>query len=317
MHIFYTLFLPDATLGLPFPLACAFILALGGIIGSFLNVVIHRVPREESIVFPNSRCPECSAAIRPYDNIPVISYLILRGRCRACGAPISARYPAVEAFTALLYLAVFLHDGATLALPFDLVFVTALVALIFIDAEHMILPNVITYPGLVFVLIARVTIPLLTGRPFFDDLEAQMTGAPADWPMWAASLVGALVGALAGGGSLWLMGWLWERLRGYEGMGLGDVKMMFMVGAYLGWRLTIVTIFLSVFVGSLIGILIVLWQTLREVGSALVLLKMIFRREIDLKIPLPFGIFLGAGAIISLFIGRLIVAWYAAQFKIQ
>jgi leader peptidase (prepilin peptidase) / N-methyltransferase len=300
MHIFYNLFLPDATLGLPFPLACAFILALGGIIGSFLNVVIHRVPREESIVFPNSRCPECETPIRPYDNIPVISYLILRGRCRACGTPISARYPAVEAFTALLYLAVFFHDGATLALPFDLVFVTALVALIFIDAEHMILPNVITYPGLIFVLVARILIPLLMGRPFFDDLAAGMTGAPIDWPMWAASLAGALVGALAGGGSLWLMGWLWERLRGVEAMGLGDVKMMFMVGAYLGWRLTIVTIFLAVLAGSLTGIAL-----------------MLRRGQKDMQMLLPFGIFLGAGSIISLLVGGLIVAWYAAQFGIQ
>ena len=300
MSLFYNLFRPDATLGLPLPLACAFIAALGAIIGSFLNVVIHRLPREESIVFPNSRCPSCETAIRPYDNIPVVSYLILRGRCRACSAPISARYPAVEAFTALLYLAVFFLDGATIALPFDLMFVTALIALIFIDAEHMILPNAITYPGILFAVGARVVIPLLMGRPFFDDLEAQMTGAPADWPMWAASLAGAGLGALAGGGSLWLMGWLWERLRGVEAMGLGDVKMMFMVGAYLGWRLTTVTIFLAVLTGSLVGIAL-----------------MLRRGQKDMQMLLPFGIFLGAGAIISLLVGRYIVAWYAAQFGIQ
>jgi leader peptidase (prepilin peptidase)/N-methyltransferase len=300
MNLFYNLLLPEAALGLPWPLACAFIAMLGAIIGSFLNVVIHRLPREESIVFPNSRCPSCEMAIRPYDNIPVISYLILRGRCRACSAPISARYPAVEAFTALLYVAVFFRDGLTFALPFDLLFVTALVALIFIDAEHMILPNAITYPGILFVLLARLLIPLVMGRPFFDDLAAQMTGAPATWPMWAASLVGALVGALAGGGSLWLMGWLWERLRGVEAMGLGDVKMMFMVGAYLGWRLTIVTIFLAVLAGSLVGITL-----------------MLRRGQKDMQMLLPFGIFLGAGAIISLLVGASIVAWYAAQFKIQ
>ncbi|HEV2915969.1 MAG TPA: prepilin peptidase [Pyrinomonadaceae bacterium] len=300
MTLLYDLFLPEATLGLPLPLACAFIAALGAIIGSFLNVVIHRLPREESIVFPNSRCPSCGTAIRPYDNIPVISYLILRGRCRSCGAGISARYPAVEAFTALLYLAVFLRDGATLALPFDLVFVTALVALIFIDAEHMILPNLITYPGILFALAARLVLPLLMGRPFFDDLEAQMTGAPPDWPIWAASLLGAMLGALAGGGSLWLMGWLWERLRGVEAMGLGDVKMMFMVGAYLGWRLTTVTIFMAVLAGSLTGIAL-----------------MLRRGQRDMQMLLPFGIFLGAGAIISLLVGGYIVEWYAAQFGIR
>ena len=300
MSLFYNLFLPDATLGLPLPLAIAFIAALGAIIGSFLNVVIHRLPREESIVFPNSRCPSCGTAIYPYDNIPVISYLILRGRCRACHAAISARYPAVEAFTAMLYVAVFLVEGATPALLFDLVFVTALVALIFIDAEHMILPNAITYPGLVFVLLARIAVPYLTGRPFFDDLEAQMTGAPPDWPMWAASLLGAALGALAGGGSLWLMGWVWERLRGVEAMGLGDVKMMFMVGAYLGWRLTTVTIFLAVLAGSLTGIAL-----------------MLRRGEKNMQMLLPFGIFLGAGAIISLLVGSRIVVWYAAQFGIR
>lgn len=298
MMLPYNLLLPEATLGLPPWLACAFIAMLGAIIGSFLNVIVHRLPREESIVFPNSRCPHCGTAIKPYDNIPVISYLMLRGRCRACNASISARYPAVEAFTALLYVAVFLLDGATPALPFDLLFVTALVALIFIDAEHMILPNAITYPGIIFAILARLIVPYLMGRPFFDDLEAQMTGAPAHWPIWAASLVGAGLGALAGGGSLWLMGWLWERLRGVEAMGLGDVKMMFMVGAYMGWRLTTVTIFLAVLTGSLTGIAL-----------------MLRRGQRDMQMLLPFGIFLGAGAIISLLVGGYIVAWYAAKFQ--
>ncbi|HEX8773758.1 MAG TPA: prepilin peptidase [Pyrinomonadaceae bacterium] len=298
MMLLYNLLLPEATLGLPVWLACIFIAVLGAIIGSFLNVIVHRLPREESIVFPNSRCPHCGTAIKPYDNIPVISYLILGGRCRACGASISARYPAVEAFTALLYVAVFFLDGATPALPFDLLFTTALVALIFIDAEHMILPNAITYPGIIFAILARLVVPYLMGRPFFDDLEAQMTGAPAHWPMWAASLVGALLGALAGGGSLWLMGWLWERLRGVEAMGLGDVKMMFMVGAYMGWRLTTVTIFLAVLTGSLTGIAL-----------------MLRRGQRDMQMLLPFGIFLGTGAIISLLVGGYIVAWYAAKFQ--
>ncbi len=293
-------FLPEATTVLPVWMAAAFVCVVGAIIGSFLNVVVHRLPREESVVFPSSRCPECGASIRPYDNIPVISYLILRGRCRSCRAPISARYPAVEAFTALLYLAVFIRDGATPALPFDLLFVTALVALIFIDAEHMILPNAITYPGILFALAARLVLPYLMGQPFFDDLAAQMTGAPAHWPTWAQSLAGACVGALAGGGSLWLMGWLWERLRGVEAMGLGDVKMMFMVGAYLGWRLTTVTVFLAVLAGSLTGIAL-----------------MLRRGQRDMQMLLPFGIFLGAGAIISLLGGSYIVAWYASQFRMQ
>jgi leader peptidase (prepilin peptidase)/N-methyltransferase len=304
-----------ATNILPPALALAFTVAMGAIIGSFLNVIIHRLPREESIVFPNSRCPHCEAAIRPYDNIPVLSYLVLRGRCRVCHARISIRYPAVEALTALLYGLVFLHDGLTPALFFDVVFVTALVALIFIDAEHMILPNVITYPGIIFALLARLLLPLLMGGAAFEDMGMLMrVEALADWPTWAVSLVGAGLGALLGGGSLWLIGWLWERLRGVEAMGLGDVKMMFMVGAYLGWRLTVLTIFVAVFLGSFVGIGVVLWQTYREVGSAGKLFQLVLRRELDLQIPLPFGIFLGIAAILALLVGSGIVAWYAGRF---
>jgi len=290
-------FASDSTLGLPPVATSVFIFALGAIIGSFLNVVIHRLPREESIVFPNSRCPSCGANISFYDNIPVLSYLILRGRCRNCRAPISARYPAVEALTGLLYVVVFLHDGLTIVLSFDLLFVTALVALIFIDAEFMILPDAITYPGMLFALLARLIVPYLANRPVFDDLDSLLHGALSGWPVWAASLTGAVLGALAGGGSLWLIGWLWQRLRGVEAMGLGDVKMMLMVGAYLGWRLTILTIFLGVLTGSIVGVSL-----------------MLRRGHRDMQMLLPFGIFLGLGAFISLLFGASIVDWYVAQF---
>lgn len=289
-------------MGLPLWLTCVFVAIFGAIIGSFLNVVIHRLPRGESIVFPNSKCPSCGAKIGPFDNLPIISYLLLRGRCRSCRASISPRYPAVEALTALLYAAVFLADvywrgGLTLVILFDLVFVTALVALIFIDAEHMLLPNAITYPGMVFAVIARLILPYLVGEGAFEDLPSLAHGLFSTWPLEAASVAGAVLGALVGGGSLWLMGWLWERLRGVEAMGLGDVKMMFMVGAYLGWRLTILTIFAGVLSGSIIG-----------VGL------MARRGEKDMQMQLPFGIFLGIGAIFSLLTGARIIAWYASQF---
>ncbi|HEX8708757.1 MAG TPA: prepilin peptidase [Pyrinomonadaceae bacterium] len=295
-------FLFQSTLGLPLPLIGVFVAAFGAIIGSFLNVVIHRLPRGESIVFPNSRCPSCQALIRPFDNIPIISYLFLRGRCRNCRAPISARYPAVEALTALLFAALFLCDlylrgQGWAVILFDLVFVSALLALVFIDAEHMLLPNAITYPGIVFAAVARLLLPYLAGEVAFDDLSQLAGGAFTNWPLWAVSLFGAVLGALAGGGSLWLMGWLWERLRGVEAMGLGDVKMMFMVGAYLGWRLTIVAIFLGVLSGSVAGIAL-----------------MLRRGQKDMQMLLPFGIFLGIGSLISLFFGSRIVAWYASQF---
>ncbi|MCA1614436.1 MAG: prepilin peptidase [Acidobacteria bacterium] len=276
---------------LPFPVALVFVTALGAMIGSFLNVVIHRVPREESIVFPNSRCPSCGTAIRPYDNVPVLSWVALRGRCRSCRSPIAARYPAVEALTAALFALVLLRDGVSVALLPDLVFVAALVALIFIDAEHMILPDVITLPGFGLALVARVLLPNLDGLSFLA------AGTLAGWPDWAVSLAGALLGALAGGGTLWLLGWLWERLRGVEAMGLGDVKMMFMVGAYLGWPLTVLTLFLAVVSGSVAGIALMLW-----------------RRDRDMQMLLPFGIFLGTGAVIALLAGRPIVDWYVGNF---
>jgi leader peptidase (prepilin peptidase)/N-methyltransferase len=270
----------------------------GAIIGSFLNVVIHRVPREESIVFPHSRCPSCGSVIAFYDNIPVLSYLVLLGKCRSCRAPFSVRYPAVELLTALVFVAVTWHDGLTVALPFDLIFAAALMALVFIDAEHMILPNVITYPGMIFAIVARVVIPLLSGAPHFDDLGSLSQGPLAIYPIWAMSLIGAIIGALIGGGSLWLMGWTWEKLRGVEAMGLGDVKMMFMVGAYLGWRLTILTIFIGVLSGSIIGIVLMMRQAKR-----------------DMQMLLPFGVFLGIGSIVALLIGPNIVGWYAGQFR--
>ena len=149
-----------------------------------------------------------------------------------------------------MFIGVAWHDGLSAALPFDLVFASALLALVFIDAEHMILPNVITYPGIVFALVARIAIPLLTGTPHFDDMPSlSHRRARTACRCGLFQLAGALIGALIGGGSLWLMGWTWEKLRGIEAMGLGDVKMMFMVGAYLGWRLTILTIFVGVLTG--------------------------------------------------------------------
>jgi leader peptidase (prepilin peptidase)/N-methyltransferase len=287
----------ENAIDVPLPVACAFVGVLGAIIGSFLNVVIHRVPLEQSIVFPTSKCPKCMAAIRAYDNIPVISYLILRGRCRMCGSGISARYPVVEAITALLFAAVTWHDGVSFALPFDLAFSAAMVALIFIDAEHMILPNAITYPGFLFALLTRLLVPYLVGPSHFDDLPQLLNVFPA-LPVWLVALIGAVLGALAGGGSLWLMGFLWEKLRGIEAMGFGDVKMMLMVGAFLGWRLTVLTILIGALTGSVAGI------------------AMMYKRGgRNMQMMLPFGIFLGIGAIVSLLFGSAIIHWYAAQFQ--
>jgi leader peptidase (prepilin peptidase) / N-methyltransferase len=197
-----------------------------------------------------------------------------------------------------LFATVTWHDGLSFALPFDLAFTASMLALLFIDAEHMILPNAITYPGILFALITRAVIPYLAGPSHFDDLPQLITFFPPAWPVPLVSLIGAVIGALAGGGSLWLMGFLWKKLRGVEAMGFGDVKMMFMVGAYLGWRLTILTILIGALSGSLIGISLMLRR-----GSR------------NLQMMLPFGIFLGIGSIVSLLIGARIIAWYASQFR--
>ena len=287
----------ESVLAIPVPAALAFAAVLGAVIGSFLNVIIHRLPREQSIVFPNSACPNCGAAIHFYDNVPILSFLFLRGKCRSCRARISIRYPAVEALTALLFVAITWHDGLSYALPFDIAFGASLLALLFVDAEHMILPNAITYPGILFALITRVAVLFLSGPAHFDDLPQLISAFPT-YPPVLVSLIGAMLGALAGGGSLWLMGFIWKKLRGVEAMGMGDVKMMFMVGAYLGWRLTVLTIFIAVFSGSLTGIAM-----------------MARRGRRNLQMLLPFGIFLGLGAIVSLLFGTRIVEWYGSQFK--
>jgi leader peptidase (prepilin peptidase)/N-methyltransferase len=291
MDILQNFVTSDEATGLPAAFFVAVVGIFGALIGSFLNVVIHRVPREESIAFPASHCPSCGTAIRPYDNIPVVSWAVLRGRCRSCRAPISARYPAVELLTAVLLALTFrFHSGLTLSLPFDLAFVAAVLALIFIDAEHMILPNVITYPGAALALVARFVVPNLYG-------VASLGGTQTHVRPWLVSFGGALLGALVGGGFLWLVGWIWERWRGVEAMGLGDVKMMFMVGAYLGWPLTLLTIFVGVLTGSIAGVAV-----------------MMRSKERDMQMMLPFGIFLGAGSLVSLFFGTAIIDWYVAKF---
>ncbi len=287
----------DFVFGVPRWIVIAFMAVLGAMIGSFLNVVIHRLPREKSIVLPKSACPGCGAAIHFYDNIPILSFLILRGRCRSCHRPISARYPAVEGLCALLFALVTWRGGVSVALPFDIAFAASMLALVFIDAEHMILPNAITYPGIVFAVIARVAVPYLGGASHLDDLPYLITVFPS-YPIVVVSLIGAAIGALAGGGSLWLTGFVWKKLRGVEAMGMGDIKMMLMVGAFLGWRLTVLTIFIGVFTGSLAGI------------------AMMFRRgRRNLQMMLPFGIFLGIGAVVSLLVGTRIVEWYGSQFR--
>ena len=244
-----------------------FAFVFGMVVGSFLNVCICRMPKNESIVSPPSHCPHCSYQICWYDNIPLVSYLLLRGKCRGCGAHISLQYPLVELINGLLTLFLFLRFGPTLAFAALFLFCSALVVITFIDLEHQIIPDEISLSGIVvgFVL------------SFF--LEGHT---------WLNSLLGILLG----GGSLLLVAYLYQRVTGKDGMGGGDIKLLAMMGAFLGWKAVPFIIFASSLVGSLIGVTIMLLQ------------------KKDTKLAIPFGPYLAFGAILYIFYGRPLIRWY-------
>jgi leader peptidase (prepilin peptidase) / N-methyltransferase len=248
----------------------------GAIVGSFLNVCIVRIPRGDSIVQPPSHCPACQKAIRFYDNIPLISYLILLGRCRDCGVRISPRYVLVELLMALLAVALYREFGLSLAFLVGVIFVAALIVISFIDLEVRIVPDRISLPGigvgLLFSLVARYLI--------HDPSEL------------VPSFPSALLGVLIGGGFLLALAWAYEALTGVEGMGGGDIKLLAMIGAFLGWPSIPVTLFLASLGGSAIGI-------------TAMLIKGVGRRY-----ALPFAPFLCLGALLYLFFGREIIDFY-------
>ncbi len=245
------------------------LIVLGLAIGSFLNVVIHRLPRKLSLVSPASQCPGCGSAIAWYDNLPVISYVLLRGRCRACRAAIGIRYPIVELVTALLFVAHYFVFGWTPLLASRLVLASAMVALFAIDMEHRVLPNALTLPGVAMGLAASLVLP-----PGIRD---------------------SVLGVLIGGGFLWIVGEAYFRYAGEEGMGGGDVKMLAMIGAFLGWKLTLLTLVVASIAGGLTGLVIL---ALKRGG---------------LKYALPFGTFLSLAAVTASLWGDRIVAWYLGQ----
>ncbi len=239
----------------------------GAMIGSFLNVCIHRLPKEESIARPGSHCPKCKTPIRFYDNIPLLSYLLLRGKCRYCQASISIQYPIVEAITALSSFFLFITFGVSLSFIYYFSFVAALIVITVIDLYHQIIPDVISLPGVVIGLLGSLIIPQIT--------------------FWSS-----LIGVLSGGGSLFLVATVYQWLFKREGMGGGDVKLLAMIGAFLGWKAVILTILLSSFIGSIIGITVMVIK------------------EKDFKYAIPFGPFLALGAVISLFFGENLISWY-------
>ena len=250
--------------------------ATGAIVGSFLNVVIHRYPIEESIVFPPSRCPACRARIRWFDNVPILSYLWLGGRCRDCRAPISPRYPLVELANALFYLAIYLHTGPTPGFFLIAAFVSMIVVLIYIDAEIQILPDVIDLPGIAI----GIAIGALALGEWYPALVV------------SASIVDALAGALVGAAVIVAVIGVYWLIRRVEGMGQGDIKMLAMIGAGLGWRAVPGVLLLAAVCGSLIG-----------VPAAL-------RSERGMQLPLPFGVFLGLATLAVLFFGHTLSEWY-------
>jgi leader peptidase (prepilin peptidase)/N-methyltransferase len=247
-------------------LAPVFAALFGAVIGSFLNVCIYRLPRGTSIVWPASACTSCGRALSWYENVPVVSFVLLRGRCRTCRSPISLRYPLIEALTAALFGLGWWYYGPGTLLVSRLIFGCALIVLFAIDLEHHLLPNVITIPGIaVGFLFSFITLP-----------------------GWRPSLIGIGVG----GGVLFLIAEGYYRLRREEGLGMGDVKMLAMIGAFIGWQLTLLSLMLASFAGTIIGL------TLIATGRG------------SMKYALPFGTFLAIGAAVSAVVGQHILDWY-------
>jgi leader peptidase (prepilin peptidase) / N-methyltransferase len=299
-------------------LVTAAIFALGLVFGSFLNVCIYRLPLGKSVVAPRSACPKCGNMIPLYDNVPVLSWLILRGRCRQCKAPISPRYLAVEIPTGLLFLGCYAHFGLTLATLKCMVLGFLLLGLIFTDAETKLLPDALTLPGLALGIGFSLLVPV-------NDLAAQImpglvrlqVSGDVSWRLW--SLLDSFLGLAVGASFLYGAAAIYLRARGVEGMGFGDVKLMAMIGAFLGTRLTVLTIFAASLAGSLFGLSTVLavWRKRRRRmvargnPSAQARRRAWHSAVLALRFyEMPFGVFLGSMALLAFFFGNRVLHWY-------
>jgi leader peptidase (prepilin peptidase)/N-methyltransferase len=300
------------------PFFASTIAFVGLCFGSFLNVCIYRLPLGKSVVTPRSACPRCRRGIALYDNIPVISWLILRGRCRGCKSPISPRYLFIELVTGALFLGCYAYAGLTLTALKFCTFGFLLLGLIFTDAETKLLPDKLTLPGLGLGIIFSLFVPV-------NDLAAQFLPGAVNLPFSAGidasllSLLDSLLGAAMGASFIYGAGAIYLRWRGAEGMGFGDVKLMAMVGAFLGMKLTIFTIFAASLAGSLFGIATVamVWiKRTRRFARRLGNLPAAQRRGwqsaqmVYRNYQMPFGVFLGSMALLALFVGNDLLRWY-------
>ena len=266
---------------------------LGLVVGSFLNVCILRIPAGESIVLPASHCPKCGKAIAPYDNVPVLSWLALGGKCRNCKTPISAMYPLVELLTGLLFAACAATFGLTLATGKWAIFCALLVVLAVTDVRERLLPDKVNLTGGLLGLAWSGVVPVGDGTSLW--LSNRMFEFPPPPP--ALSVADSLLGALVGAGVLWLFAEGYFRLRGREGMGLGDVKMMGMAGTFLGVKAVLLTIMAGAVLGSVLGMAFLLFQ--RKGGDY----------------ELPFGLFLAAGGLVAVFYGPPVLTWYFSRLS--
>ena len=243
------------------------IFILGLIVGSFCNVCIYRIPKNESIIYPASHCPKCRTTIKPVDNIPLLSYILLKGRCRNCGSKISIQYPVVELLTGMIYLIIYLIYGLSIQSLIYIILSSALIIIAFIDLNEQIVPDVISLPGIGVGLILSFFVPYL-------------------------SFINSALGVVVGGGIILIIALVGSMIFKKEAMGGGDVKLAAMIGAFLGWRYTIISLFLGFFLGALAGIF-------------LILSKIKSKEEM-----VPFGPFIALGSLITLLWGEKIIAWY-------
>lgn len=300
------------------PVFASAIFVLGLAFGSFLNVCVYRLPLGLSVVTPRSACPHCKRSIAFYDNLPVLSWLILGGRCRQCKAGISPRYLFVELLTGALFVGTYAYFGLTLAALKYCVFGFLLLGLIFTDAETKLLPDKLTLPGIALGLLFSLLVPVhdmasqflpaVLNLPFSADLSARLL-----------SLLDSLLGAAVGASFIYGAGAAYLRWRGTEGMGFGDVKLMAMVGAFLGIKLTIFTIFTASLAGSLFGLttVLVVWiKRTHRFTRRLANLRAARRRGwqsaqmVYRHYQMPFGVFLGSMALLALFVGNQFLSWY-------